>query len=188
MTRAGTVLAAVALVAALTAVGISAIRGRTPARFGRAPVAVRVAQDSVTLAGEAIADGAIAPAADEHKKKVIAPVLPSGRTTLPDSAVVTVSDSVVAVDFDEIMLRTRRPAKFERFLRETLPVIYGAPMRHALDALPDGSIASQGDLLTELPRTGVRIPLDDGHVMTVWPETRPGEDGPLVIRFRVTVS
>lgn len=187
MVRAGTVAAAVVLLGALTAVGVS-VRHSHSTVPRRAVVAASTRHDSVTLAGEAVANGVIAPAQDRGSVPVITPVLPSGQTVLPDSAVVTVSDSLVAVDFDEIMLRTRRPAKFENFVRTTLPLIYGSRAQQALDAIPDGGIASQGSLLTDLPRTGVRIPLDGGHVMMLWPETRPGRDGPLVIRFRITVS
>jgi hypothetical protein len=187
ITRVGGAAAAAALVIAVTAVGVSVARGRLPVATQHTASAP-AAHDSVRLEGEAIADGAIAPVVEHQRPAVVTPVLPSGRTVLADSAIVSVTDSLVAVDFDEIMLRTRRPVKFENFVRSTLSAIYGAPVRRALDALPDGAIASQGDLLTELPHTGVRIPLDSGHVMMVWPETRPGEDGPLVIRFRVTVS
>jgi hypothetical protein len=141
----------------------------------------------VTLAGEAIPSDSAA-AAIESPTAALAPVLPHGVTILADSAVVTVSDTLIAVDFDEMMLRTRRAAKFEDFLRRTLPLIYGEPVARALSRMPNGDLASQGNLITELPRTGIRIPLDNSRVLTVWPETRQGEDGPLVIRYRVTIS
>jgi len=152
------------------------------------PVQVAAANtpDSVTQAGEAVANGTVAPAAETAPALV--PVLPPGVTKLPEGAAVLVTDTLVAVDFDEMMLRTRRPAKFEDFVRHTLPLIYGEPVQRALSRMADGDIASQGDLIKELPHTGIRIPLDSARVLTVWPETRRGEDGPLVIRYRVTIS
>lgn len=190
-TRVGTIGAATVLIVALTAIGLSVTRGRDQGIARPRTVATKSAaavRDSVTQSGEPVANGAIPPARNRAAAAALEPVLPVGRTVLKDSAIVTVSDSGVAVDFDQMMLRTRRPAKFEDFVRRMLPTIYGQRAQRALAAIPEGAIASQGDLLTQLPRTGVRIPLDGGHVMTVWPETRPGEDGPLVIRFRITVS
>lgn len=176
----------------LTLGSIAFVQGRSRVASRHTPPAARIqelasaASDSVTQAGEAVANGAIAPASESAPGLV--PVLPIGVTTLPDSAVVLVTDTLIAVDFDQIMLRTRRPAKFENFLRQTLPLIYGQPVASALSRMADGDIASQGDLIKELPRTGIRIPLDGARVMTVWPETRPGQDGPLVVRYRVTIS
>jgi hypothetical protein len=54
--------------------------------------------------------------------------------------------------------------------------------------MPVGAIAEQGDLLTELPSRGVRIPLNGAWMVRLFPETRPGQDGPLVIRYRVRIT
>ena len=116
-----------------------------------------------------------------------APVLAMGATSLPNGVTAVRTDSDVTVSFDQIMLRTRRPAKFEAFLRETLPTIYGPAVQASLAKIHDGGIASQGELLTELPARGVHIPLDSGWVLEVFPETRPGQDGPLVIRYRAKI-
>jgi hypothetical protein len=96
-------------------------------------------------------------------------------------------DTDVVVAFDTPETRTRRPEKFEQFVRTTLPLVYGSAMRNVLARIPDGTIAGQGELLTELPKRGVRIPLDGAWTIRLFPETRPGQDGPLVIRYRVTV-
>jgi len=43
-----------------------------------------------------------------------------------------------------------------------------------------------GDLVSELTQQGVKLPPYDGWTVAVWPETRPGQDGPLVVSYRVT--
>lgn len=117
----------------------------------------------------------------------VAPIVPLGDSKLSDSILVTRADSGVTVSFDTPMQRTRRPDKFERFVRATLPRIYGGAADSALARMPDGSLASQGDLLTVLPSRGVRVPLTGGGALVLYPETRQGQDGPLVVRYRVSV-
>lgn len=117
------------------------------------------------------------------------PVVPRGESVLSDGVTMVRGDSdVVVVSFDTPMLRTRRPEKFEQFVRRTLAAIYGRPVSTALAAVPDGGIAAQGDLLTELPARGVHIPVNGNWAIHLFPETRPGQDGPLVIRYRVRVA
>lgn len=116
-----------------------------------------------------------------------APVLAMGATSLPDGVTAVRTDSDVTVSFDQIMLRTRRPEKFESFVRQTLPTVYGPAVQASLAKIRDGGIASQGELLTELPARGVHVPLDGGWVLEVFPETRPGQDGPLVVRYRAKI-
>jgi len=114
-----------------------------------------------------------------------APAIPRGETMLADSAIAVRTDSDVVVTFDKALLRTRRPEKFEQFVRTTLESVYGAPAAAVIRRLPVGAIAAQGDLVKELPARGVRIPVDAAWVIRLFPETRPGQDGPLVIRYRV---
>jgi hypothetical protein len=114
-------------------------------------------------------------------------VLAAGETQISDGVTVSRSDSVIKVSFDAALIRTRRADKFEQFVRATLPAIFGPGADSALTSLPVGGIATQGDLLTELPLRGARIPLAGGWTLSVWPETRPGRDGPLVVRYRVAV-
>jgi hypothetical protein len=117
----------------------------------------------------------------------LVPILAHGETTLSQGITATRSDSSVIVRFDVDGLRTRRRDKFERLVRETLPAVYGHRADSVLAGMPDGAIAGQGDLLTELPSRGVRLALNDGWKLTLFPETRPGRDGPLVVRYRVAV-
>ena len=120
--------------------------------------------------------------------RTIVPMLPLGETSLGEGVTAFRSDTGVLVAFDSPLARTRMPEKFERFVRTTLPRIYGVVADSALAHVPLGSMArSQQELLYELPARGVRIALRDGHVFALYPETRPGDDGPLVIRYRVSV-
>jgi hypothetical protein len=102
--------------------------------------------------------------------------------------VVDRSGDTVRVSFDLLMTRTRRSDKFEMIVRNTLPQIYGATADSALRALPFGAVARAGDLITALPERGFHIPLPSGHTIGVWPVTRAGRDGPLVVAYRAVAS
>jgi len=117
-----------------------------------------------------------------------APTILRGETMLADSVVAIRSDSDVVVKFDRTMLRTRRPNKFEQLVRTTLESVYGAPGAAVIRKLPNGAITSQGDLINELPTRGIRIPVDSAWVIRVFPETRMGKDGPIVVRYRVRLA
>jgi len=118
----------------------------------------------------------------------IALTVPVGRTALRDTMVADRSGDTVRVSFDLLLSRTRRPEKFEAIMRSTLPQVYGALADSALRALPAGAVARAGDLVTMLPERGFRIPLADGRAIAVWPETRVGRDGPLVVAYRAVGS
>lgn len=90
----------------------------------------------------------------------------------------------VRVRFDLMLARTRRADKFESIVRSTLPQVYGPVADSALRALPVGTVARAGDLVTTLPERGFQIPLAGGRTISVWPETRVGRDGPLVVAYR----
>ena len=122
-----------------------------------------------------------------HGSRALAPVLPEGRTDLADGVSAMRTDSVVVLSFDTKLARTRIPEKFERFVRATLPAIYGASADSALARIPAGELARQGDLIGDLPARGMRIPVPSGGTITLFPMTRPGQDGPLVTRYRVLV-
>ena len=100
-----------------------------------------------------------------HSKAPFAPVVPQGQSSLPDGPTAVRADSLVTVSFDTPMTRTRIPAKFERLVRSTLTAVYGQSIDSVLSKIPEGGIARQGDLVSELPTRGVRIPrqrrLDD---------------------------
>ena len=116
--------------------------------------------------------------------KPLLPVIAPGTTALDGGLIAVRSDSDVTLLFDQPMARTRIPEKFERFVRATLPALYGAAVDSVLRRIPDGALAEQGDLLTELPQRGMRI-MSAGWRLTVYPATRPGQDGPLVVRYRI---
>lgn len=112
-----------------------------------------------------------------------------GRTALRMPAAFSQRDGdVVTVHFDEVMTRTRRPDKFERIVRATLPQVYGAAADTMLAAVKPGALVGSDDLVTELPVRGIRLAHSSGAALVVWPETRPGRDGPLVVAYRVTVA
>jgi hypothetical protein len=117
----------------------------------------------------------------------VSPVVPQGQSSLPDSLLATRADSVITVSFDRTMIRTRNPWKFERLVRSTLPVLYGPMADSALARIPEGGLVRQGDLINELPTRGMRIPVAPGWTFTLFPITRPGQDGPLVTQYRVLV-
>ena len=116
------------------------------------------------------------------------PVVPEGTTTLASGMTATRHDSVVVLSFDFAGARTRVPERFERLVRATLPSVYGVRADSAVRAIPEGGIARQGDLFTELAERGVRIPLTAGGVIAVYPISRAGRDGPLVTQYRVIVT
>jgi hypothetical protein len=98
------------------------------------------------------------------------------------------SGDSVRVAFDTPLARTRRPEKFERLVRATLPAIYGPRMDSLLATIPVGALAASGELLTDLPARGVHLPLGSDWTLGLWPETRPGHDGPLVVAYRSGVT
>lgn len=118
----------------------------------------------------------------------VSPVVPVGRTALRDTMVADRAGDTVRVSFDLELSRTRRPEKFEAIVRSTLPQVYGTAVDSALRALPVGAVARAGDLVTTLPAQGFHIPLAGGRTLGVWPETRPGRDGPLVVAYRAVAS
>ena len=120
-------------------------------------------------------------------KAPFAPIVPQGQSSLPDGPTAVRADSLVTVSFDAPMTRTRIPEKFERLVRSTLPAVYGRSIDSVLSKIPEGGIARQGDLVSELPTRGVRIPVNAEWTIALYPETRPGHDGPLVVRYRVSV-
>jgi len=106
-----------------------------------------------------------------------------GRSDLPDSLIAERAGDSVVVDFDTPMTRTRRRDKFESIVRRTLPLVFSAPIDSVLRAIPVGSLVDGADLLTELPKRGVHLHVADGWTLDLWPETRQGQDGPLVVSY-----
>ena len=117
----------------------------------------------------------------------LAPAIGEGRTSLRDGIVAERSGEEITVHFDTPLARTRRPEKFEGVLRATLPQIFGASIDSALATMPVGTLVPPHGLTTDLPTQGLYVPVPGGSTLRVWPETRAGEDGPLVVRYRVLV-
>lgn len=115
-------------------------------------------------------------------------IVGEGRTALPDSLVAERGGDSVVVDFDTPATRTRRRDKFESVLRRTLPLVYGARIDSVLQTIPPGEILGGADLLTELPKRGIHLRVAQGWTLDLWPETRPGQDGPLLVSYRARVS
>ena len=122
------------------------------------------------------------------ERAVLAPAIAEGRSALRDGMSAVRTGGTVLVHFDTPLARTRRPEKFERIVRATLPAVYGAAADSLLATVPSGTFAESGDLVTELPARGVHLALPGGGTLSIWPQTRPGQDGPLVVTYRATVT
>lgn len=137
-------------------------------------------------APEASAENAEAQTQTEAKAAPpIVPVLRPGATELGEGFRAVRHGNVVTVQFDAPLLRTRRAEKFERWVRALLPRLYGPVADTLLAGVPVGELTAAGDLLADLPERGIHLPAIGDPVLTLWPETRPGSEGPLVIAFRV---
>jgi hypothetical protein len=155
-----------------------------------------IAPDGVTITGGEGATSTIvatagAPAANApsapSRRSGLHPVISEGRRELGDSIFAVRDGEAVTVHFDTELLRTRFDWKFEGVVRATLPLVYGDTTRGALDSIPSGSLVRGGDLLTDLPERGIPIVIGDER-LRVWPITRPGRDGPLVVGYRVSTA
>jgi len=151
---------------------VGTVAGSTEASASASPRTV------VGVAGPGVDGAAVA----------VRPVVPVGRTALRDTMVADRAGDTVRVSFDLELSRTRRPEKFEAIIRSTLPQVYGTAVDSALRALPAGAVARAGDLVTTLPEQGFHIRLPGGRTIAVWPETRAGRDGPLVVAYRAVAS
>ena len=119
----------------------------------------------------------------------VSPIIAEGRTELGDSIFAERAGAEVTVHFDNASLRTRFDEKFERIVRMTLPMLYGPGVGARLDSVSPGQFVRGGDLLTDLPLRGIPLALPSrGRTLMLYPVTRPGQDGPLVIGYRATVA
>lgn len=117
-----------------------------------------------------------------------APTIAPGRTELADGLFALRTGDTVEVHFDTPDSRTRRRDKFEHILRVTLPLTFGAIADSALLRVREGSLVTGGDLLSELPVRGLRIAAVSGFRFAIFPVTRPGQDGPLVVVYRASIE
>ena len=148
-----------------------------------------VSTPAVQNPGSAPADsGASRPVPPATPAPVIRPVIPIGRTDLKDSVYLERRGDTVVVHFDASPTRTRRADKFEAIVRQTLPSVYGTVADTLLAAVPAGSLVAPNELVTKLPSRGFRLTSAGGARIQLWPETRPGRDGPLVVAYRTVVE
>jgi hypothetical protein len=117
------------------------------------------------------------------------PSIAAGRTALGEGMYAERAGDSVIVHFDTETLRTRFDWKFEGVVRATLPLVF-PEATEALAAIPQATLVRGGILLRELPVRGIRLPLagNADAALTIWPVTRPGVDGPLVVAYRVKAT
>ena len=127
-------------------------------------------------------------APDSARASVLSPQIPLGVRELGDGVTAERVGDEVTVTFDTDSLRTRFDWKFEGVVRGTLPLVFGEPARAALDSIEPGAMLEGRSLVGDLPRRGVRIPLDGGlGTIRLYPIVRDGRDGPLVSAYRAAV-
>lgn len=130
-----------------------------------------------------------APAVPQARVEPVQPIIAEGRTELGDSIFAERSGANVSVHFDTELLRTRLDEKFERVVRLTLPKVYGAEVGARLDSISPGQFVRGGQLTTELPSRGIALALPArSRTLMLYPITRPGLDGPLVVGYRALVA
>jgi hypothetical protein len=117
---------------------------------------------------------------------VLEPIVANGRTDLHDGIYALRSGDTVTVHFDTPEARTRRAEKFELIVRATLPLTYGVAAEELLASTSPGTLAGDRDVVAELPGRGIHLRTSDGRELSIWPETRPGRDGPIVVSYRAT--
>jgi hypothetical protein len=132
----------------------------------------------VELAAQARPRATVVPVAE--------PTIAEGRRELGDSMYAVRKGAEVTVFFDTELMRTRLDWKFEGIVRTTLPMVFGAGVGPALDSIPTGTLA-RGDLLNDLPTRGIEIVLSNSK-LRVWPVTRPGRDGPIIVAYRALAA
>jgi hypothetical protein len=129
-----------------------------------------------------------APAKPNSAASPLIPMVPEGTSPLADSMTVVRQSDTMLVHFDTELGRTRRPEKFDAVVRATLVQIYGSAAEDLLSGVGVGTIGRDGDLLADLPTRGIRLRAGDGSTLSLWPITRPGRDGPLVVSYRAVVT
>jgi hypothetical protein len=116
------------------------------------------------------------------------PIVAEGRTALRDGLVAVRTGDTVTVHFDTPLMRTRQPQKFEQLVRATLPAIYGAAVESVLATVAAGELMRGADPTSVPMARGVYLPLAAGWSLALWPETRPGRDGPLIVTYRTALT
>jgi hypothetical protein len=156
-----------------------------------APAPTPTPDSTAHLAGPPLTTASVGAIADSIAKptaRVLMPVIPIGRTDLPDSLYAERRGDTIVVHFDTSPARTRRADKFELVVRQTLKAVYGPAADSLLAAVPPGRLAAPNELLTTLPRRGIHLTGPSGARLVLWPETRPGRDGLLAVAYRATAE
>jgi hypothetical protein len=172
-------------------------------RASAAPVPIYaspVVADSVALTDSlhiATATDSVLAALDEALRRAhdsaaaappLKPIVAEGRTALRDGLVAVRTGDTITVHFDTPLLRTRQPQKFEQLVRATLPSIYGAAVEAVLATVAAGELIRGVDPTRTASTHGVYLPLAAGWNLALWPETRPGRDGPLIVTYRTALT
>ena len=182
----GVVVAISLLIVAVMAVAPDA-RSASSVETAEAEPVLQAATPPRDAAPERTAPRTEAPAPrTEAPAPKLEPKIAEGRRNLAESMFAVREGPEVTVHFDTDAWRTRYDWKFERVVRSTLPILFGNVVRAALDSIPEGQLAAGGDLLTELTTRGIELPISEGQTLRLWPVTRPGQDGPLVVAYRAS--
>lgn len=183
--RVGIAASGVVVAISLLIVAVMAIAPDSRANdAAEAPETAAVVQAAAPVTPRVAAPERVPPKPADAAVEKLAPRIAEGRRELADSMFAVREGEEVTVHFDTEPLRTRYDWKFERVVRSTLPIVFGSVVRAALDSIPEGHLAAGGDLLTDLPTRGIELPIGEGQTLRVWPVTRPGQDGPLVVAYR----
>jgi hypothetical protein len=146
------------------------------------------AEADTTPATTAVVTSSAGASADSARPSLLSPQIAPGRRELGNGVVADRVGDEVTVTFDTDSLRTRIDWKFEGIVRATLPMVFGDAARGALDRIESGSLLERRNLIRDLPRRGVQIPLDSGlGTIRLYPILRQGRDGPLVTAYRADV-
>ena len=112
----------------------------------------------------------------------LAPTIAEGRTELGGGVYAERSGDTVVVHFDTPMTRTRRAEKFAGVVRSTLPRVFGGVAESLLASAPSAAFERSMPELTD-PSHPIHL-----GTLTLWGETRPGQDGPLLVSYRAVVG
>ena len=202
--RGGIGFAVVCVIAVAGVAGAGALRGTRIAALepvrtaaAAAPVPVPPPDSLLTAAGVRSDSGLIsvepgtaaevpasaASAGSAPSSAALAPSVAEGRTDLGGGVYAERHGDTVTVRFDTPASRTRRPEKFASVVRATLPHVFGGTgvvLASATAAVFDRPV-------TELSDAAAPIRLGGGR-MSVWGETRQGQDGPLVVGYRAVIT
>ncbi len=188
------------IIGAILLVSVALVGLLVTTRSGRSPSEDPGQDDltSMTVSIPAGPSGSVAPPAQAIAvaPRTPTPVLPSsppgpivaeGRTSLAGGLFAVRTGDTVEVHFDTPEHRTRRRDKFERTVRETLPVVFGAVAEDALSGVPAGQLIAGDELPADITDSGVHLGTAQAGTLVIWPSTRPGRDGPLVVSYRATI-